>query len=232
MTSIKILYTEDDDSFARLIQQRLQQEGFIVETANTPAKAYKLFREFRPDLMLVDLDLQQEKEGLKIIRDIHLQSPWFPVIVYSAHIEPALVVETMNLGVMHHIGKDRSLPELVAMIRNAHRQSYRYKGDWNPEYQLSGLTTFNIRTHILSINGREEHLTPITGKLMKQLCLHINEFVSSQELNIAVWGIEKNLQELRRYIKKLRSLIETQDPDIRILNKIGGYYQLECKAWK
>ncbi len=72
----------------------------------------------------------------------------------------------------------------------------------------------------------------IAGRLLKQLCLHINEFVPPDELSIALWGIEKDIRELRRYIQKLRNIIETQDPQIKILNQTGGYYQLECQTWQ
>ena len=232
MIPIKILYTEDDVSYAELIQMQLEPEGFIVKIADTPAKAYRLFQEFHPDLMMVDLDLQQEKEGLEIIRSIHLQCPRFPLIVYSAHAEPAVIAETMNLGVRHHVNKDRSLTELVAMLRNAYRQAYCYGEKQNPEYRLSEQTTFNVQTYMICINGQKEYLKQTAGKLLRQLCLHINEFVSPAELTLSVWGIEKKLQELRRYADKLRKVIESRDPDIRILNMPGGYYQLECKAWK
>ena len=232
MPTIKILYIEDDLSYASLVKDWLAREGFITVIADTAPKAERLFHEHHPDLVMVDLDLQRPKEGLEIIRNLHLQYPSFPVIVYSAHADPETVIETMDLGVMHHIGKDRSIPELMAMLRNAFRQAYHCKENWNPEYQLSEITTFNIQTNIITIHGQPEHLKKIAGRLLKQLCLHINEFVPPDELSIALWGIEKNIRELRRYIQILRDIIEDKDPNIRILNQTGGYYQLECQCWK
>lgn len=232
MSLIRLLYIEDDREYAELIRKRLTPEGFETEIATTPGKASKLFREFRPDIAMVDLDLQKEKEGLDIIREIHCRSPWFPVIVYSAHAEPEIIIETMQTGVMHHVGKDRSIPELIAMLRNALHQAYRCKGKWNPKYQLSTFTTFNIANHTLIIGEKTYQLKHIAGAMMQQLCLHINEFVPPAELSIAIWGIEKNVSELRRYITQLRQIIEKEDPDIRLLNQAGGYYQLECKQWQ
>ncbi len=232
MPTITLLYIEDDLSYATLVKDWLSQEGFTTLLADTAAKADRLFREHHPALVMVDLDLQHPKEGLEIIRTLHRQNPGFPVIVYSAHADPETVIETMDLGVMHHISKDRSIPELIAMLRNAFRQAYRCKENWNPEYQLSDTTTFNIHTNIITINGKQEHLKKIAGRLLKQLCLHINEFVPPDELSIALWGIEKDIRELRRYIQKLRNIIETQDPQIKILNQTGGYYQLECQTWQ
>lgn len=232
MNTIKLLYVEDDTDYAEMIRQRLAQEGFEVAIAPTATKAEKLFREFRPSLVLVDLDLQQEKEGLEVIRDIYRQSPYFPVIVYSAHVEPEMVIKTMEYGVLHHVGKERSIPELIAMLRNALKQTYRCEEIENPEYQLSPITTFNFSTRILTIHGTAVALTRIAGTLLQQLCLHINEFVQPEELTLVVWGYKKEVSELRRYISRLRKIIEPQDPGIRILNQSGGYYQLECESWK
>jgi len=232
MQTIKVLYIEDELDYAKLVKEWLSQDGLTVIIAETIAKAERIFREQHPDLVMVDLDLQLPGQGLEIIRNLHRQYPGFPVVVYSAHVDPQTVIETMNLGVMHHIGKDRSLPELMAMLRNAFHQAYRCKENWNPEYQLSERTTFNIQTNTITINGKPEYLKKIAGRLLKQLCLHINEFVTPEELSIALWGIEKDIRELCRYVKKLREIIEDKDPDIRILNQSGGYYQLECKIWK
>ncbi len=232
MNAIKLLYVEDDTDHAGLIRMRLANEGFETVIAPTAAKAEKLFREYRPELVMVDLDLQQEKEGLEVIRAIQRQSPWFPVIVYSAHVEPETVIETMNYGVLHHIGKDRSIPELVAMLRNALRQAYRCKEQQNPEYQLSPVTTFNASTYIITIKNRAYPLNRTAGTLLKQLCVHMNEFVPPEELSFAIWGYRKEVSELRRYISKLRKIIEQQDPGIHLLNQTGGYYQLECHLWK
>ncbi|MEI3154452.1 MAG: hypothetical protein V8S95_04585 [Odoribacter sp.] len=66
MNAIKLLYVEDDTDHAGLIRMRLANEGFETVIAPTAAKAEKLFREYRPELVMVDLDLQQEKEGLEV----------------------------------------------------------------------------------------------------------------------------------------------------------------------
>lgn len=232
MSATKILYVEDDPDYAEMIRQRLNSEGFEVAIAPSAAKAEKLFREFHPDLAMVDLDLQQEKEGLHVIRDIFRQSPYFPVIVYSAHVEPEIIIETMEHGVLHHVGKERSIPELIAMIRNALNRTYRCKEQQNPQYQLSPITVFNSSSRTLTIDGQTYILNRTVGLLLQQLCIHINEFVPPEELSLAIWGIRKDIGELRRYISKLRKIIEEQDPDIRLLNQNGGYYQLECDLWR
>jgi len=40
-------------------------------------------------------------------------------------------------------------------------------------------------------------------RLLQLLCLHFNEWVSPKELSFGLWGMEKNIGELKRYIGHL-----------------------------
>ncbi len=232
MCKIKILYIEDDFDFAQLIKAQLEKEGFEIEIAANEIVFKSLFRDFCPDIVMVDLDLRDSVQGIEIIRYINKESPLFPVIVYSALIEPSVVMETMKCGVYHHVGKDKSIPELVVMLKNAVKQAYRCDENFHMEYKLSEITSYNIRNCILTINGKEIQLKRIESRILRQLCLHINDFVSPEELSMATWGIKKTHAELHRYISELRKIIEPNDSSIKLMNKRGAFYLLECKEWK
>ena len=141
-------------------------------------------------------------------------------------------METMKCGVYHHVGKDKSIPELVVMLKNAVKQAYRCDENFHMEYKLSEITSYNIRNCILTINGKEIQLKRIESRILRQLCLHINDFVSPEELSMATWGIKKTHAELHRYISELRKIIEPNDSSIKLMNKRGAFYLLECKEWK
>ena len=63
-------------------------------------------------------------------------------------------------------------------------------------------------------------------RLLQLLCLHFNEWVSPKELSFGLWGMEKNIGELKRYIGHLRQEL-SEDPAPSIENKHGGYYKLQ-----
>ena len=227
----KVLYVEDDVDYAELIQEMLTKEGFQVEIAHTKAEAIRLFRSYRPNIALVDLDLnlQKEKEGLEVIQDIRRISKWFPIIVYSNDAEPETVIKTSELGALQHFEKSRTIQELVAIINNTIRHTYRFEEDSLIEHPLSDSTTFNLQTNTLTINKQQYKLKKMDGKLLQQLFVHINEYVSPQELSVAIWDSEKSLKDLRKYVSKLRAIIEPNDPNIKIVNKAIGFYKLECQ---
>lgn len=226
MKDIRILYVEDDLEFGRLTKILLDQEGFYVELARDLEKARTSFYDKRPDLLLVDLDLDGLSTGLNLIREIKKASPWFPVVVYSSHVEPTTVVETLNLGVMDHIGKDCDKTIFIAKLRNIVYQAYRHTSGQSPIYELSPVTAFNFHNNTLTINGKAYKLSGKDAAMLNILCVHNNEWVAPKEISIFMWHTEKNIENLKRYAVTLRKVL-APDPSLSILNRHGGYYMLK-----
>ena len=185
----------------------------------------KLFHTRRPDLLLVDLDLEGSKNGIDLIRQIITEVKQYPVIVYSSHTDPATVITTIELGVMDHIGKDTDREVFLAKLRNIAKRNYSQTGE-NPRYELSAITTYNQRNGVLTIGNKSHKLKGKDMRLLQLLCLHFNEWVSPKELSFGLWGMEKNIGELKRYIGHLRQEL-SEDPALSIENKHGGYYKLQ-----
>ena len=212
MSVIRILYVEDDLDFGRMTKVFLDQAGFLVELTTNVEEAWKLFHTRRPDLLLVDLDLEGSKNGIDLIRQIITEVKQYPVIVYSSHTDPATVITT-----------DREV--FLAKLRNIAKRNYSQTGE-NPRYKLSAITTYNQRNGVLTIGNKSHKLKGKDMRLLQLLCLHFNEWVSPKELSFGLWGMEKNIGELKRYIGHLRQEL-SEDPALSIENKHGGYYKLQ-----
>lgn len=226
MNKINVLYAEDDLDFGRMTKITLESSGFQVELARDAEKTLESYRNKRPDLLLVDLDLNGQKNGLELIRTIKNDLPSYPIIVYSSHIDPETVITTLDMGVMDHIGKDCDLQVFIARLRNIAHQTYRNNAVRMPVYEISDATAFNKENKVLTIHGKEIKLGGKDSRLLTLLCLHLNEWVSPRELSIGLWGIEKDITNLKRYAGNLRKLL-APDPAIAIENKNGGYYRME-----
>lgn len=225
MNKIRILYIEDDLDFGRLTKITLENDNFTVVLARNAEKGLACFREKRPDLLLVDLDLEGFRDGIGLIREIKEQLPWFPVIVYSSHTDPETIITTLNMGVMDHIGKDCEMGVMIAKLKNIARQAYCNDEGRIPVYELSPLTTFDRLREVININGSKTKLSGKDSILLTLLCAHSEEWVSPRELSVGLWGIEKDIAQLKRYVGNLRKIL-TPDPHILIENKSGGFYRL------
>ena len=117
---------------------------------------------------------------------------------------------------MDHIGKDTDREVFLAKLRNIAKRNYSQTGE-NPRYELSAITTYNQRNGVLTIGNKSHKLKGKDMRLLQLLCLHFNEWVSPKELSFGLWGMEKNIGELKRYIGHLRQEL-SEDPALSIEN--------------
>ena len=65
-----ILYIEDHYHSRRLVQKVLGAAGYTVLTAEDAATGWKLIKQHRPPLVLVDIALPGELDGLEVVRRV------------------------------------------------------------------------------------------------------------------------------------------------------------------
>ena len=75
MTNFKVLVVDDDSDLTFLIRQRLESKGFEVRTANAAEDGYAAFLSFRPDLVITDIELGGEINGLHLIDNVRSFAP-------------------------------------------------------------------------------------------------------------------------------------------------------------
>ena len=85
---ISILYAEDDEFGAKLTKTILEKENFEVEIVSDGSEAWKAYKERKPDILLLDLDMPG-KDGLEITRLVREHDQQTPILVYTTHGEPA-----------------------------------------------------------------------------------------------------------------------------------------------
>ena len=67
-----ILIVEDDPNIAELVQMYLEKEGYNTRIASDGGQGIDLFRQLRPDLVLLDIMLPV-MDGWNVLRTIRLQ---------------------------------------------------------------------------------------------------------------------------------------------------------------
>ena len=87
----------------------------IREAASTQ-DALLAFREDRPDLVLLDLNLPNSS-GLELLRRLILEDKKIRVLVFSMHAEPNYVVEALEAGARGYVSKSAPVEELTTAIR-------------------------------------------------------------------------------------------------------------------
>ncbi len=118
----RILLIEDNVAVAETLQKFIERSGMRTAWAQTGAMAIELKNSFRPDVVLVDLELP-DTNGVDLIGWLASQRDC-GIIVVSGRGEEAERIVGLELGADDYIAKPPQLREMVARIRAVHRRSY------------------------------------------------------------------------------------------------------------
>lgn len=111
----KILVIEDDPSMTRLLKNMLIDEGFVVETANTPEKATAALRRLDIDLITLDLGLGHA-DGLAFARSLRAMHTT-PFIIVSGKSDEIDRIVGLEIGADDYIIKPFNPREVLARVR-------------------------------------------------------------------------------------------------------------------
>lgn len=114
----RLLVVEDDPALAKVLQMRLQIEGFEVEVAGDGAEAMTMIGKQRPDLVVCDL-MMPVMDGLEVTRAIkgNPKLKAIPILILTALKSAREMGELQKLGADVFATKPYNGKELTAQIR-------------------------------------------------------------------------------------------------------------------
>lgn len=118
--SPRVLVIEDEELIGETLIGVISRAGMTTAWARTGPEALKLKPDFKPDVVLVDLNLP-ETDGIALVSWLRQQGDC-GVIVVSGMGEETEHILGLELGADDYIAKPPRLRELVARIRAVHRR--------------------------------------------------------------------------------------------------------------
>jgi DNA-binding response OmpR family regulator len=114
----RLLVVEDEPALAKVLQMRLQIDGFEVEVAGDGAEAMKMIGKKAPDLVLCDL-MMPVMDGIEVTRALkgNPKLKAIPILILTALKSEKQRVELEKLGVDGFANKPYDGKELTATIR-------------------------------------------------------------------------------------------------------------------
>jgi DNA-binding response OmpR family regulator len=200
---MQILVIEDERKLAGAIAEGLRGNGYIVATAYTGEAGYKLLRDSRFDLVLLDVMLPRQS-GLETLRLLRRDGYKLPVLILTSKDSIEDRVLGLDAGADDYLVKPFAFPELLARIRALLR---RGKPAMATHLQLADLSIdLNGRTAIRA--GMTLELTSREFDLLEYFLLNRGTVVSREMLARDVW------KETTRYTS-LDNVIDVQIARIR-----------------
>ncbi len=212
----RILVVDDDLSIQRILRKNLQVNNYEVLVAEDGQQAIEMALFNQPDLILLDLWLPGEIDGMIVCQRVREWNKKIPIIILSARNEEKQKVQALDLGADDYLTKPFSNEELLARVRACLRRA-EDAGDLEgqsqkPEVLISedGYLAMNLLRRQVRAGELDVKLTPTEFELLLQLMLHAGKVLTHRNLLRTVWGPEygEEADYLRVYVRQLRKKVE------------------------
>ncbi|WP_182346041.1 MtrAB system response regulator MtrA [Tomitella gaofuii] len=204
----RILVVDDDAALAEMLTIVLEAEGFEPCVVGDGMEALPQMRQFRPDLVLLDLMLPG-MNGIDVCRAIRAEST-VPVVMLTAKTDTVDVVLGLESGADDYIVKPFKPKELIARVRARLRRIE----DEPAEILSIGEVEIDVPAHKATRDGQRVNLTPLEFDLLVALARKPRQVFTREVLLEQVWGYRHaaDTRLVNVHVQRLRAKIE-RDPD-------------------
>ncbi len=201
-----VLVVDDEPKIVKLARDYLEQGGFHVVTAADGQAALGSFRQERPDLIVLDLNLPG-MDGLDVARTVRRDSD-VPIIMLTARVDETDRLIGLELGADDYVTKPFSPRELVARVRAVLRRVQG--GVHQPGLVRAGDLKIDLMGYRVTKGQEHVGLTRIEFNVLAALAQHPGQtFTRAQLLDrlhgVAYEGFDRSVDS---HIKNLRRKIE------------------------
>ncbi len=224
MSSIKVLYVEDELFLGKIVRESLESRGFEVLMESDGAKVMDLFGKSKPDICVLDVMLPN-KDGFAIADEIRETDEAIPIIFLTAKTQTEDVVKGFSLGGNDYIRKPFSMEELIVRIQSLLRNKTENNNKVTGDFVTLGKYSFQLNRQLLSDGKEDKKLSYRESELLKLLYENRGKIIDRKDILNLLWGNDSffNSRNLDVYITKLRSYLR-EDPSLEIITIKGiGY---------
>ncbi len=230
MKTDKILLVEDDSTLSFIVHDALTREGFDVVCASNGEAGLKLFKEYKPDIIIADI-MMPKMDGFEMVRLIRAQAPAVPVLFLTARTALDDVVKGFEMGANDYLRKPFQILELVVRIKSLLNRNRRTPAE---DTRLTiGDCSLDFASQQLVIGSHTFGLSHTEAVITDELFRHPNEVVDSRTLMYRIWHNDdyNNLNRLHGFIYKLRKYF-SGSASLSLLNVRGIGYKLTTSIFK
>ncbi|WP_262150918.1 response regulator transcription factor [Chryseobacterium foetidum] len=223
MEKSKILYAEDDETIAFLIQDSLENFYDIRRFSNGKT-ALEAFNNDSFDICLLDI-MMPEINGFELAEKIREKNAEIPIIFTSAKALKEDRIKGLKIGADDYLVKPFSIEELILKIEVFLKRSK--KTETLPQNFTVGKYIFDPKNYTLKNNLNTVTLTQRESELLFFFIRNKNTVLKRQDILKAIWGDDDYFmgRSLDVFISRLRKVLSDEEQiSIENIHGIGFRY--------
>ncbi|NCX95259.1 MAG: DNA-binding response regulator [Chitinophagia bacterium] len=185
----KILIVDDEPDIVEVISYTLRTKGYLIAVAKDGREAIKKAKEFKPDLILLDV-MMPFKDGLETIKDLKKDEEFenTAIIFLTATSDDRIEIEGLKLGADDYIYKTIKPDVLATRIGMAIRRMR--KEDLQEQKLIFGDLEINRTKFSVKHKDKEIALARKEFELLSLLASKPGRVFLRNEILQRVWGID------------------------------------------
>ncbi|MDC3119436.1 response regulator transcription factor [Candidatus Pelagibacter sp.] len=210
-----ILLVDDDKGIRTLVKKYLNENSFLVTTADSAENAYEKVKIIKFDLIILDI-MMSGKSGLDFIKE-HKKDLDTPVILLTAKGEASERVEGLELGADDYLAKPFEPKELILRIKNILTKTIKTDQKRIIEFE-------NVKidlNKLLIIKNKKEFKINNTEKIILEKMINNPGNTFSRENIGQLISLDKE-RSIDVIITRLRKKIEIDPKNPKFLQTIRG----------
>jgi len=205
----KILAVDDEPDILEIIAYNLAKEGYDVATANNGVDAIKTAKEFKPDLIILDI-MMPKMDGIETcrqIREIDKLKDTF-IVFLTARNEEFVEVMGFNAGADDYIAKPIKPRALISRINAILRRSGGKDENVQPKIVIDDLI-IDRETFLVYKGGKQINLAKKEFELLFLLASKPGKVFSREMILEQIWGNDVVVinRTIDVHIRKLREKV-------------------------
>jgi two-component system, OmpR family, response regulator ResD len=230
MADERILIVEDEATVAEVVARYLARDGYTVRRVADGADALPVARDFRPDLVILDIMLPH-RSGMDICRELRAQGNT-AIIMLTARDEETDKILGLGLGADDYMTKPFSPRELVARVKAVLRRAAGpSSGEAGHDVIRAGDVEIDMATRRVTRGDVAIDLTAKEFDLLAHIAAHPGRVYTREHLLRAVWGYDYfgDDSTVTVHVRRLREKLEPDPARPRYVTTVWGVgYRFEA----
>ncbi|WP_116126740.1 response regulator transcription factor [Lewinella sp. IMCC34183] len=222
----KILLVDDEPDILEILEFNLRKEGFEVATAGNGEEGLAQAREFRPDLIVLDI-MMPVMDGVEVCRQLRADATFDNTIItfLTAREEDYSQIAALDTGGDDYITKPIRPRVLISRVKALLRRNARQEEEEDSNFISIGDLEIDLEQIVVRRGKERIELAKKEFDLLTLLASKPGKVFSREEIFNKVWGTDVIVgnRTIDVHIRKLREKLG--DHYIKTIKGIGYKFE-------